>query len=105
MAANETVKSIAVPLLWTGVDDLPVQTSNQALAQIDQDQVFLTFGVATPPVVMGPDVEKVREQVERLNYVPVRPISRLAISRRHLGELIEILQRTAENFDRQGGNQ
>ncbi|MDX2733530.1 hypothetical protein [Streptomyces sp. PA03-2a] len=102
MGDNDTAKAVKVPLLWVGLDDLPLLISNQVLTQVDQDHAYLTFGTATPPVLMG-DNEEVREQVGRLQYVPVKGVSRLAISRRHLGELIEVLQRTADKFDAQGG--
>lgn len=102
MGDNDTAKAVKVPLLWVGLDDLPLLSSNQVLTQVDEDQVFLSFGTATPPVLMG-DEEAVRDQAKRLSYVPVKGITRLAISRRHLGEMIELLQRTAEKFDSQGG--
>ncbi|BCM66463.1 MULTISPECIES: hypothetical protein [Streptomyces] len=102
MGDNDTVKAVKVPLLWVGLDDLPLLSSNQVLTQVDPDHVFLSFGTATPPVLMGNE-EQVRDQAKRINYVPVKGIARLAISRRHLGELIEVLQRTAETFDAQGG--
>ncbi|WP_139151418.1 hypothetical protein [Streptomyces sp. WMMB 322] len=101
MEDNDTAKAVRVPLLWVGLDDLPVLSTNQVITQVDSDQVFLGFGTATPPLLMGND-EEIRNQAERLSYVPVRGVSRLAISRRHLGELIEVLQRTAEQFDAQG---
>jgi len=101
MGDNDTVRAVKVPLLWVGLDDLPLLSSNQVLTQVDQDHVFLSFGAATPPVLMG-DEEQVRDQAKRISYVPVKGITRLAISRRHLGELIDVLQRTAEKFDTQG---
>ncbi|WP_055625408.1 hypothetical protein [Streptomyces sp. JHA19] len=102
MGDNDTVRAVSVPLLWVGLDDLPLLTSNQVLTQVDSDHVFLSFGTATPPVLMGNE-EQVRDQAKRINYVPVKGITRLAISRRHLGELIEVLQRTADKFDAQEG--
>ncbi|MEV6541264.1 hypothetical protein [Streptomyces sp. NPDC051665] len=104
MGDNDTVNAVKVPVLWVGLDELPLLSTNQVLSQFDRDHVFLTFGTATPPVLMGNE-EEVRSQAERLSYVPVRGITRLAVSRRHLGELIEVLQRTAQNFDAQEGEQ
>ncbi|MER5918142.1 hypothetical protein ABT124_49885 [Streptomyces sp. NPDC001982] len=102
MGDNDTAKAVAVPLLWVGLDDQPLLSTNQVLTQVDSDHVYLAFGTATPPVLMGQDAE-VRDQAMKLSYVPVRSVARLAISRRHLGELIEVLQRTADKFDSQGG--
>ncbi|MFI0873548.1 hypothetical protein ACH4TM_03910 [Streptomyces parvus] len=102
MGDNDTERAVKVPLLWVGLDDLPLLSSNQVLTQIDQDHVFLSFGTATPPVLMG-DQERVRDQAKKISYVPVRGITRLAVSRRHLDELIEVLQKTAAKFDAQEG--
>lgn len=101
MADKDTVKAIAVPLLWVGIDDLPVQSSNQVMAQVDQDQIYLSFGLATPPALIG-NADQVREQASKLSYVPVHALSRFAVSRRHLTDLIDLLQRAADNFDQQG---
>ncbi|MER7838279.1 hypothetical protein ABTY98_20900 [Streptomyces sp. NPDC096040] len=103
MGDNDTAKAVTVPLLWVGLDDLPLLSTNQVLTQFDSDHVYLAFGSATPPVLMGQNEEAVRDQAKRLSYVPVRGVTRLAVSRRHLGELIEVLQRTADTFDAQGG--
>lgn len=102
MGDNDTERAVKVPLLWVGLDDLPLLSSNQVLTQVDQDHVFLSFGTATPPVLMG-DQEQVRDQAKKISYVPVRGITRLAVSRRHLDELIDVLKKTAEKFDAQGG--
>jgi hypothetical protein len=102
MAEDSTTSDyVEVPMLWVGVDEMSVLTSNQLIGQIDQDGIYLTFGMATPPLIMAPTPEEMRAQVERVGYVPVKPIARIAVSRRHLGELIKVLKQTAENFDRQ----
>ncbi|MFD7901039.1 hypothetical protein ACFV4G_02235 [Kitasatospora sp. NPDC059747] len=102
MSDGESSEQIAVPLVWVGVDDLPVPVANQVMAQMDQDQIFLTFGVATPPIILGQDADQMRESVRQIDYVPVRPLSRFAVSRRHLSQLIQVLEQAALNFDKQG---
>ena len=96
--ADDELTKVAVPLLWVGADELPVLAANQLITQVDGDYIYLHFGHATPPVILG-DAEQRQEQLEQLEYVPVRPIVRLAVSRRHLGEVIELLQGAAENYD------
>ncbi|MFJ4785571.1 hypothetical protein [Streptomyces sp. NPDC088794] len=105
MGDNDTARTVAVPLLWVGLDDLPLLSSNQAIAQFDSDHVYLAFGSATPPVLMGQDEDAVRDQAKQLSYVPARTVARLAVSRRFLGELIDVLEKTAAKFDAQGGEQ
>jgi hypothetical protein len=105
MADDESADAIAVPMVWVGLEDLPVLAANQILTQIDEDHIYLTLGVAVPPALIGEDAAERRAQAEQLKYVAARPLTRVAISRRHLGQMIDVLQRTADNFDKQGEGQ
>jgi hypothetical protein len=102
MADEDTTEEIKVPMVWVGLEELPVLAANQVLVQIDQDQLYLTLGVAISPPLVGSDRDELRMQAEQIKYVAARAVSRVAISRRHLGELIDVLQRSAANFDKQG---
>ena len=91
-----------VRLLWIGLDEQPVFAANQILAQVEQDEIYLTFGSYTPPALLGTAEEK-RDQIEHLGYVPVRPISRLAITRRRLDEVLTVLTELKDLYDQQHG--
>lgn len=92
-------EDVAVPLVWVGLDDLPVLASNQLVTQADADGVHLVFGYVTAPVILG-DSQRQQELMRQVEFVAVRPLVRLAVSRRRLGEFIEVLQTTAENYDK-----
>jgi hypothetical protein len=103
MADDETPGAIQLPLLWVGADELPVLAANQFIGQIDHDNIFLTLGTATPPLLFAENEEQLRTQAQSISYVPVRPVVRLAVTRSRLEELIQVLKTTADNYDRQQG--
>ncbi|HVP03378.1 MAG TPA: hypothetical protein VMT10_12480 [Solirubrobacteraceae bacterium] len=100
--ATEEPDGVAVPIVWVGADDLPVYHANQFVAQVSNGEVFLTVGEMVPPAIVGATVEERREQAEAIQYVPVKPVVRLAFSPTRLNELISILQITKENHEAQG---
>src|SRR6266700_6143029 len=51
VSADEPSRS--VPLVWVGVDDLPVYFLNQFLGQADGSEVYLTLGQVVPPALFG----------------------------------------------------
>ena len=87
-----------VPLVWVGVDDLPVQFLNQFIGQADRNEIYLTLGQLVPPALLGSDESK-RQQLEALDYVTVRPIVRLGFTPQRLEELIEVLEATKEIYE------
>lgn len=100
--ATEEPEGVAVPIVWVGADDLPVYHANQFVAQVTNGEVFLTVGQMVPPAIVGSTVEERREQAEAIQYVPIKPIVRLAFNSARLAELISILQITKDNYEAQG---
>lgn len=90
-----------VPLVWVGVDDLPVQFVNQFVAVVQPNEVFLTIGTLTPPAIMGDSIEERREQAESIQFVQVKPVARIAFTPERLQELIGILNQTLQNYETQ----
>ncbi len=90
---------IQIPVIWVERESLNVQYVNQFLTQLEGDEIFLDLGTLTPPVILGETPEEQRQQAERIGFVPVRTVTRVAMSRRRLAELIELLQRTAIRYD------
>jgi len=64
--------SVAIPVLWTGGEDLPVIMVNQFIVTVYEGEVFLSVGTLTPPAISGPTTEDVKRQVDTIGYVPVR---------------------------------
>ena len=88
-----------VPLLWVGTDEVPAVLVNHFLFQTEQDEIFLTFGTLTPPVLLADTREELRQQVSRLGYVPVRTVGKFSLTPRRTRELIELLQRGLINYE------
>jgi len=87
---------LSLPVVWTGVDDLPVHIVNQFLGQVHSGEIFLTLGVVAPPILLGVEAEA---GLPRLTYVPARPVARLALTPERLDELVRVLQRVRQMYD------
>jgi hypothetical protein len=96
---------IQVPVVWVGLDELPVLFANQFVAQVERGEIFLTVGQLQPPPIVGATEEERREQVENIAYVPVKPVARIAMAPSRLRELISILQITMSNHEAQSESQ
>jgi hypothetical protein len=89
-------------VIWAGVEDVPILYANTFISQFDPTSMggfILTVGQLTPPVLLGTE-DEIKEQAERVSYVPVRAVARIAVTRGKLDELIAILESTKEKFDR-----
>lgn len=98
MPEPEDASGIAIPLVWGGVDDLPVYASNQAMVQLNPgadgrpDSIILTLGFVAPPVVLGTRAEQ-QQAMESLGRIAVRPLSRASMTIGRAKELVEVLSR------------
>ncbi len=90
---------IAVRLLWIDLEEQAVQMANQFIGQVANDEIMLSIGHASPPIIIGDTIEERRSQAENIGYVPVRPITRIALTRGGLAELMGILDTTRKNYD------
>jgi hypothetical protein len=103
MMADAEPTSLEISLVWIGVEELPIWFANQFMGQLDdQGEALITFGQVSPPALIGPPEEQVR-QAKQITHVPVKPIARLALSTSRLRELVEVLQQTIENQERARG--
>jgi hypothetical protein len=101
MSSSEP-EQLQIPVLWVGLDELPVMMANQLISQVGGDEITLAFGMITPPVLLGSPEEQ-HAQAGRIGYIPVRPVARLGFTRQRLGEFIKVLSDTADNYDRGHG--
>ena len=89
---------IALPLVFVGAEDVPILYANVFVAQFQQDELLLTVGQVAPPILLGDEGER-REQAERLSYVPVKVMARLALTRDRMAELLGVIQDNLAAYD------
>ncbi len=95
------VEARSVPVVWVGTEDLPVQFVNQFVGVVAPDEVFLTLGSLVPPPILGETEEERRAAVEDIQFVQVKPVARIALTPARLQQLIQVLQQTLANYERQ----
>jgi hypothetical protein len=88
-----------IPLVWVGLDELPVLFANQFLIQHWQDAFVVSVGQLVPPPVTGTPEEQA-EEIDQISYVPVKPVARLGFTRERVRELIIFLEASLEQYDR-----
>ncbi len=96
----EEPDTFEVRVAWLGVEDVPVFFANQFVSQVDRGEVFLTIGQLVPPALLGTEEQR-RAQAEQLQYVPVKPVARIAFTPQRLTELISVLQITQQGHEQQ----
>jgi hypothetical protein len=105
MAEDEpTPAPIELRARWGDAGDVPLLSVNQVLGQVNEGEVFLTFGCVTPPVVLGSDEER-RAAFEAIRdsgaVVEVRPVVRLFMTAQRLRQVVDVLTKTIEQHERQ----
>jgi hypothetical protein len=85
-------KPKTIELEWAGTEDLPVSACNVFVAQFTPFEFTLTFGYATPPIILR------AEDVDKVSSVQARPVARLSLSPGRMQELIDVLKRNMEQF-------
>jgi hypothetical protein len=93
---------IQIPIVWEGLDELPVYSTSQILSQFTDDMFVISFGMLTPPALIGTPEER-REQAKSIGYVPIRPIVRLGLTENRVEQLIAVLQENLRNFRNAAG--
>ena len=96
MAVEEPI--IQLPIVYVGLEDVPILFGNHFIIQHEQNEFILTAGQLTPPILLGTPEERL-EQAKKLSYVPVRVVARLGFTRQRLEELIEALQENLRAYD------
>ncbi len=96
------VGPIAVPVVFIGLEDVPILFVNQFVISFQQDEFILTMGQLAPPVLLGSEEEQ-REQAAQLSYVPVKVVGRVGMNRLRMGELVSLLQTQLQRYDERQG--
>lgn len=81
-----------IPLVYAGLEDLPVVFANHFVLQRAGGTYVLIVGQLTPPLLLG-DEDEQREQIRQIASVPIKPVGRYALSEPALRELVDLLQR------------
>jgi hypothetical protein len=99
--ADENVEIFKAPGVWTGAEDAPVLFANAFVVQFDTDLEahILTVGQVTPPALIGTP-EEVREQAERIDFIEIQTIARIAFTPSRMMELIGALQANVDQRER-----
>ena len=80
--AQQSADRIEVPLSWVGVDGVAVLPANQFFF-VDSDQseeVIFSIGHVVPPPLSG-SPEELRRQIGDIEFIPVKTIARLSMTR------------------------
>jgi len=80
-----------VPLVWSEAGMAVL--ANHAFLQFDGSLVYLTFGQANPPVVLGETEEEKRQQLDKVHSITVSPVIRIAMPPENFRALTEALQK------------
>jgi hypothetical protein len=98
---DDELQEIEVPLVWLGLEDMPIFTANQFLGQVQDDEFFIAIGQATPPPITGRTADERRAQAKAITAVPAKTLCRLGMTRHRVEELIRVLTNTLEIHDKQ----
>jgi len=82
----------------SSLEGKPVLHANQMTLQIHDNEAYLSFYQASPPVVVSPSQEELAELRSR---VSIRPdcVARLTMSPHFLKKVFEVIQNNLSNFD------
>jgi len=84
-------KGKMVPLVW-GESGTAV-FANQAVIQYDGNLVYLTFGQANPPVLIGSTEEEKQQQLDKVQSIVVSPVIRLVMAPESFRAVVEACQK------------
>ena len=94
-----------VPLVWVGLDEIPVRTVTNAISQGAEDGLFtISFGYTNAPALIGSKSE-IRKQLEGITSVSVSPVVRIALTESQLAKTIKTLQTTLKRYRTQKADQ
>ncbi|MGH2917354.1 MAG: hypothetical protein ACRDLS_01965 [Solirubrobacteraceae bacterium] len=89
-----------VPFSWVGYDELPIVYANQFLIQYQPGESAFVIGVGQstlPPLIGEP--EEIAEQVAQIEFVPIRPLGRIALTEEKMRELMAVLSASLAKAD------
>lgn len=92
----------AVPIVVSGLEDVPILFSNQFYVQHHQTEFIITFCQIQPPLLVGP-AEVIRQQAAHITSVPARVVARIGLTVQRMTELVRVLQENLQNYEQGRG--
>jgi len=88
-----------IPLAWVGFDELPIHYANQIIVQYQPEGSFLIgVGQVLTPALIGEPAE-MAEQLDHVEFVPIRPLVRVALTEQTMRELAAVLDASIAKAD------
>lgn len=104
MAADELEGNTRdVPVIWIDWDAEPILFANVILAQHMNDEFIISFGQASPPVLMGSEEER-REALANITAVPVKAVARIGVTPQRMREFLDAMWQNLERYEHTGEN-
>lgn len=101
--ASERAADQPIPVAWIGLEETDTVYANVFVVQnTPAGEFVLTFGELVQPILAG-DAAQRDEQLQRLPFVPIRTVSRVALNEQRVKELSELLSRIVEQYRSQRG--
>jgi len=95
---SENSDERSIPVTWVGIDELAAVSANQFVSQFTKDLFLVTFGQLSPPVLLGTSSEK-EERLSELDFVAIRPVTRVALTHTGMRELVQVLQTNLQRYE------
>lgn len=86
--ARKPAEEIRIPLEWYIPEELPTHYATNLVIQHTEHEFFITFFELVPPITLG----KTPEEIERIESVRARALTRVAVSPERLEEFIRVMQ-------------
>ena len=84
------LQGISLPTVWVGADDAEPHFVNQLVIQVAPDEVYLSFGLAKPPIVTSQG-EEARAELAAIGVAYVHPVYRFIVSPAKFLEMAEAI--------------
>lgn len=91
-----------IPIVVTGLQDVPILFSNQFYIQHHETEFIITFCQIQPPLLVGTP-EEVTKQAEHLTSVPAGVVARIGLTSQRMTELVKILQENLNKYQKGRG--
>ena len=88
-----------LPLAWTKFNEHTIVMANQFLVQHFGEMFVLAAGQVMPPPLLG-TAEENKEAIDSLSHVPISTLARIGMTRTAMSELIAVLQRNLDSYDK-----
>jgi hypothetical protein len=99
MTEGATPVGIELPLVWVGIEELPIQMVSQMMVQVQaKDEIILTLGQTSPPILIGTP-EQQAAAASRIPFIPVRALVRSSLTSNRVREVIKALTDLLEKHD------